>query len=79
MQGARLTLLDAVLLGTAVSLLRGDALDALIVVVLGWGTLLRLLALCGYITSASVVRRLVAIPPVTGCSLALGTRYDGCS
>lgn len=42
-----LTLLNTVLLGTSVRLLRGDALDALIVVVLGRGTLLGLHALCG--------------------------------
>lgn len=42
-----LTLLDTVLLGTSVGLLRGDALDTLIVVVLGRGALLGLLALCG--------------------------------
>lgn len=44
--GIVLTLLDTVLLGTSVRLLRGDALDTLIVVVLGWGALLGLLALC---------------------------------
>jgi hypothetical protein len=41
-----LTLLNAVLLGTAVVLLGGDALDALIVVVLGGCALLGLLARC---------------------------------
>lgn len=45
--GIVLTLLDTVLLGTSVQLLRGDALDTLIVVVLGRGALLGLLALCG--------------------------------
>lgn len=45
--GIILTLLDTVLLGTSVGLLRGDALDTLIVVVLGRGALLGLLALCG--------------------------------
>lgn len=44
----RLTLLHAVLLGTILLiLLAGDALDALVVVVLGGGTLLRLGAFCG--------------------------------
>lgn len=66
MHGTGLTLLDAVLLGTSVGLLRGDTLDALIVVVLGGGTLLGPLALCGNITSASVVRRIVAIPSISG-------------
>lgn len=43
----QLTLLDAVLLGTAlILLLAGDALDALIVVVLGRVALLGLLAFC---------------------------------
>ena len=65
-----LTLLDAVLLGTSVRLLRGDALDTLVVVVLGGGTLLGLLALCGIITSASVVRLVVSIQSISGCSLA---------
>lgn len=45
--GTVLTLLDTVLLGTSIRLLRGDALDTLIVVVLGRGALLGLLALCG--------------------------------
>ena len=40
------TLLNAVLIGTTRSLGIGDALDALIKVVLGRGALLRLLAFC---------------------------------
>jgi hypothetical protein len=69
MRGIGLTLLDAVLLGTSVSLLRGDALDTLIVVVLGGSALLGLLALCRIITSASVVRRIVAVPSISRYSL----------
>jgi hypothetical protein len=53
------TLLNAVLLGTALSLGVGDALDALVKVVLGRGALLRIPALCRskYASSASVVMK----------------------
>lgn len=44
--GRVLTLLDAVLLGTALVLLLGNTLNALVVVVLGGGALLRVGALC---------------------------------
>lgn len=44
--GFRLTLLNAVLLGTARVLLAGDTLNALFVVVLGRGALLGFLARC---------------------------------
>ena len=43
---AVLTFLDTVLLGTALVLLLGDTLNALVVVVLGGGALLRVGALC---------------------------------
>lgn len=49
----QLTLLNAVLLGTARVLLAGDALDALVVVVLGGGALLGLLARCCLKSSVS--------------------------
>lgn len=42
----QLTLLNTVLLGTIFVLLAGDALNALVVVVFGRGTLLRLGAFC---------------------------------
>lgn len=45
-QSAQLTLLNAVLFGTTIVLLSSDALDALIVVVLGGVALLGLLAFC---------------------------------
>lgn len=57
----RLTLFHAVLLGTVLILLASNTLDALIVVVLGGGALLRLGAFCSSQVRSALVVHVVCV------------------